>query len=146
MPDRQFDRCIATEHDQVRQGNLVSVFFLERPEQAARFVEVDIVWPAVEGWKALGSICGTTTTVSHAIGTGTVSGHPDKKGAIMTIVSRPPILCLIHQGIQVLFERCQIEFLEFIRVFEACAQMKPALELIESDSYCFFDKHHQCFN
>jgi hypothetical protein len=44
---------VAGEDHQVGPGDLVAVFLLDRPQQAARLVEVAVVRPAVERRKAL---------------------------------------------------------------------------------------------
>src|SRR5262245_18018936 len=50
------DRDVAGEDEQIRPGNLVAVFLLDRPKQAARLVEVAVVWPGVERSKTLLSV------------------------------------------------------------------------------------------
>ena len=46
-------RNVAGEDHQVSPGNLVSVLLLNRPKQAAGFVQIAIIWPAVEGSETL---------------------------------------------------------------------------------------------
>jgi hypothetical protein len=44
---------VAGEDDQVGPADLVAVLLLDRPQQAARLVEVDVVRPGVERREAL---------------------------------------------------------------------------------------------
>ena len=49
----RFDRDVAGEDHQVGPAELAAVFLLDRPEQAARLVEIGVVRPAVERREAL---------------------------------------------------------------------------------------------
>ena len=42
----RFQRDVADENEQIGPGDLAAVFLLDRPQQAARLVEVDVVRPA----------------------------------------------------------------------------------------------------
>ena len=63
---------VTAQNEQVGPRNFVAVFFLDGPQQAATFVEVAIVWKAVEGCKALIAGAGTAAAVGCAVGAGGV--------------------------------------------------------------------------
>ena len=49
----RLQRDVAGEDQQVGPGDLLAVLLLDRPQQAARLVDVDVVGPAVERGEAL---------------------------------------------------------------------------------------------
>mmetsp|Transcript_27576 Transcript_27576/g.51167 ORF Transcript_27576/g.51167 Transcript_27576/m.51167 type:complete len:574 (+) Transcript_27576:2069-3790(+) len=100
-----FHRDIAREDHQVGPGNLIPVLFLDRPQQAARLVEVAIVGPGIQRRKALRTGCCTTTAICRAVCASRVPRHTHKERAIVTIVSRPPVLAVAHQGGKVGLQR-----------------------------------------
>ena len=71
----RFERDIADQHHQVGPRDLAAVLLLDRPEQAARLVEVGVVRPAVQRRKALLAGAGAAAAVGDAIGAGAVPGH-----------------------------------------------------------------------
>ena len=66
----RFDRDVAGQDDQVGPGELPAVLLLDRPEQAARLVEVAVVRPAVERGEALRARRRAAAAVAGAIGAG----------------------------------------------------------------------------
>ncbi len=92
LESHRFQRTVAGEDHQVGPGDLVAVFLLDRPEQSARLVEVDVVRPTVEGSKALVAGPPTAAPVTHPVCTSAVPCHTDKEPAIMAVIRWPPIL------------------------------------------------------
>ena len=62
------------------------------------------------------------TTISTAIGAGTVPGHSNEQGSVMSPIGRPPILRLSHQGIKIPFQGLEIKLVEFLGVIEVITQ------------------------
>ena len=98
-----------------------AVLLLDRPQQAARLVEVDVVGPAVERGEALLAAAGASSAIIDAVGSGGVPGHADEERPIVAEVRRPPVLRVSHQLDQVLLQRLVVEVLEFLRVVELLA-------------------------
>jgi len=99
---------VAGQDKQVGPGELVAVFFLDWPQQAAGFVEVDVVWPTVQGGKALITGIATATAVCCAVRTGAVPGHANHQASIVAPIGRPPVLTIPHQGFQIVFYSVQV--------------------------------------
>jgi hypothetical protein len=59
---------VAGEDDQVGPADLVAVLLLDRPQQAARLVEVDVVRPGVERGEALVAGAAAAAAVGDAVG------------------------------------------------------------------------------
>ena len=97
----RLQRDVAGEDHQVGPGDLATVLLLDRPEQAARLVEVAVVRPAVEGRKALVARPCAAATVGDAVRAGAVPCHADHQAAVVAPVSGPPVLRIRHQGMQV---------------------------------------------
>ena len=116
-----FQRDVAGEDHQVRPGNLAAVFLLDRPEQAARLVEADVVRPAVERREALLAPAAATAAVTGAIRAGAVPGHADEQRTVVTEVRRPPGLRIGHELREVFLQRLVVEALEFPGVVEVLA-------------------------
>src|SRR5437763_3215543 len=112
---------VAGEDHQVGPGDLPSIFLFDRPEQAARLVEVHVVGPAIQWRETLRARAGATATVAGAIGARTVPRHANKERAVVAIVCRPPLLRIGHKGVEVFDDSMQIEALEFFRVVELFA-------------------------
>ncbi len=110
-----FQRDIAGENEQVGPGNRLAVLLLDRPQQAARLVDVDVVRPAVERREALLSAATTATAIANAVGAGAVPGHADELRPVVTEVGRPPVLRIGHQSQQVLLQRGIVELRELLR-------------------------------
>ena len=118
----RFQRDVAGEDEEIGPGDLLAVFLLDRPQQAARLVEIDVVRPRVERREALLAATGAATAVGDAIGAGAVPGHADEQAAVVTEVGRPPLLRIGHQGVQVLDHRIEVEALEFLGIIERRAE------------------------
>ena len=104
-----FDGDLAGENQQVCPTNGVAILLFDGPQEAAGFVEVAVVWPAVEWSEALSPCSATTTTVSSAVCTCSVPGHSDEERPVVPIVSRPPVLTVGHQCVKVLLQPFIIE-------------------------------------
>ncbi len=117
-----FEGAVPREDDEIGPGNPVAIFLLDGPEQASRLVEVAVVGPTVDRCQSLVAATGPTPTIGGAVGAGTVPGHTDEQAAIMAPVSRPPILGISHQGMQILFQRLEIELIEFISIVKSSPQ------------------------
>src|SRR4029453_18485118 len=63
LEPHRFQRDVAVQDHQVRPGQLAAVLLLDRPEQAARLVEVAVVRPAVERRETLLARVGATATI-----------------------------------------------------------------------------------
>ena len=114
----RFQRDVAGENKQIGPGQLAAVFLLDRPQQAARLVEVGVVRPGVERREALLAGAGAATAVGDAVGAGAVPGQTDEQSAVVTEIGRPPVLRVGHQGMQVLDHGIEVEALEFLGVVE----------------------------
>jgi hypothetical protein len=68
---------VAGQDDQVGPADLVAVLLLDRPEQAARLVEVGVVRPGVERREALVAGAAAAAAVGDAIGARGMPGHAD---------------------------------------------------------------------
>ena len=112
----------AGQDDQVGPADLVAVLLLDRPEQAARLVEVGVVRPGIERREALVARAAAAAAVGDAIGARRVPGHADHQAAVVAPVGRPPVLAVGHQRLEVLLERLDVELLEFFAIVEVGAQ------------------------
>src|SRR3546814_3842884 len=74
------DRDIAGQDELVGPADLVAIFLLDRPQQAARLVEISVVGPAVERRETLLPAVGAAATVGGAIGARGVPCHADEEG------------------------------------------------------------------
>ena len=118
----RLQRHVAGEDQQVGPADLLAVLLLDRPQQAARLVDVDVVGPAVERGEALLPAAAAAAAVGRAVGAGGVPGHADELRAVVAEVGRPPVLRVGHQRQQVLLQREVVELLEFLGVVERRAQ------------------------
>src|SRR5579859_2628981 len=109
---------VACENHEVGPGDFPAILLLDRPEQAARLVEVDVVGPAIERRETLLTGSSATAAVADAVRTRAVPGHTNEKRPIVAEVGGPPLLRVGHQGIQVFDHRIQVERLELFRVIE----------------------------
>ena len=105
LESHRFQRDVAGEDHQVGPGDFPAVLLLDRPEQPARLVEVDVVRPAVEGSKALVAGPCAAATVADAVGAGAVPCHANEQRSVVAEVRRPPVLRIRHQGMEVLDRR-----------------------------------------
>ena len=118
----RLQRDIAGENEKVSPGNLLAVFLLDRPQQAARLVDVDVVRPGIERGEALLAPSAAAAAVEQAVSAGGVPGHPDELRAVVAEVGRPPVLRVGHQLAQVALQRLVVELLEFLAVIERRVQ------------------------
>jgi hypothetical protein len=88
----RLERDVAGEDEQVGPGDLPAVLLLDRPQQAARLVEVRVVRPAVERREALGAVTGAAAAVLDPVGARGVPAQPDEQPAVVAEVGRPPVL------------------------------------------------------
>ena len=100
---------VACEDHEVSPGDLMAILFFDRPEKATCFVEIGIVRPAVERCETQGAVACSAASVCDAVGACTVPGHANEKGAVVAVVSGPPLLGVRHQMLQVLFDGREVE-------------------------------------
>ena len=101
----RLQRDVAGEDHQVGPGDLPAVLLLDRPEQAARLVQADVVRPAVEGREPLLAPAAAAAAVARAVGARAVPGHADEQRPVVAEVRRPPVLRIRHQRREVLLQR-----------------------------------------
>ena len=92
LESHRFQSDVTGEDHQVGPGNFPTILLLDRPEQPARLVEVDVVWPAVEGSKALVAGPCAAATVTGAVRAGAVPCHANEQRPVVAEVRRPPVL------------------------------------------------------
>ena len=114
--------AVAGEDDQVGPGETAAVLLLDRPEQAARLVQVRVVGPAVEGREALLARASTAPAVADAVRARGVPGHADEERPVVAVVGRPPVLRGRHHLLDVLLQRIDVEGLQRLGVVEILAQ------------------------
>ncbi len=114
----RFECDIAREDQQIGPAQLAAIFLLDRPQQAARLVEIAVIGPAVERRETLRARARPTAPVGNAIGTGAMPRHADEERAVMAIVRRPPRLRIGHQRVQISDDGVEIERLEFLGIVE----------------------------
>ena len=118
----RLQRHVAGQDHQVGPRDLAAVLLLDRPEQPAGLVEVDVVRPAVQRREPLVARAGATPAVLRAVGAGAVPGHADEQRAVVAEVGGPPVLRVGHQGVEILHDGVQVEALEGLGVVEVRAQ------------------------
>ena len=121
LESHRFQRDVARENDEVGPGDFAAVLLLDRPEQPARLVEVDVVGPAVEGGETLVAVPCAAAAVAGAVGACTVPRHADEERAVVAVIRRPPVLRVGHQGGEVLLHGREVEALECLGVVEVRA-------------------------
>ncbi len=114
-------RAVTGQDHEVGPRQLAAVLLLDRPQKAARLVEVGVVGPAVEGREALATRAGATAAVGDAVAARAVPGHADEQRAVVPEVGGPPRLRRGHDVLDVLLHRSEVERLELGRVIEALA-------------------------
>ena len=112
---------VAGEDHQVGPGDLAAVLLLDRPEQAARLVQADVVRPAVERREPLLAPPAPAAAVVDPVGAGAVPGHADEERTVVAEVRGPPRLRVRHQRGQILLQGRVIEALELLGVVEVLA-------------------------
>ena len=118
----RFHRDIAGQHHQVRPGNFRSIFLFDRPKKSARFVEIGIVGPAIERFKALLSATGTAAPIKCSISPRAMPSHANEKWSVMPVIGRPPVLRGCHYLFNVFFDLIQIERCKFLCIIEIIAK------------------------
>ena len=114
-----FNGAIAGQDEHIGPGNLVAVFLLHRPQQAARLVQIAVIGPGVFRREAMRARGGATTAIGGAIGAGSMPGHTHKERPIMPVIRRPPGLRHRHQRKDVILQRLQFKLLERLSIAEA---------------------------
>ena len=114
-----FNGAIAGQDEQIGPGNLVAVFLLHRPQQAARLVQIGVIGPGIFRREAMRAIGSATPAIGGAIGAGSMPGHAHKEGAVMPVIRRPPGLRHGHQRKKVVLQRLQVQLLESFGIAEA---------------------------
>ena len=127
------DRDGPGEDHQVAPGNRVAVFLLDRPEQAARLVQVAVVGPGVQRREALGARRRPAAPVGGAVGAGGMPRHAHEERAVMAPVGGPPVLAVGHQRQKVGLQRVDVERLERLRVVEIGAERVRAGQVLGQD-------------
>ncbi len=110
---------VAGVDQQVGPGQVLAVLLLDRPQQAAGLVQVDVVRPAVQRGEALHAGARAAAAVLHAVGARGVPAHPDEERAVVPEVGGPPVLRGTHDLDDVGAQRVDIEGLHGLAVVEA---------------------------
>jgi hypothetical protein len=92
LQPHRFQGHITRQHHQVRPGNLAAILLLNRPEQAAGLVEVDVVRPTIQRGETLRAIRCPTTPIRNTVRARAVPGHANEQRTVVAIVGRPPFL------------------------------------------------------
>src|SRR4029078_1461973 len=79
LESHRLERDVAGEDHQIRPRQLASVLLLDRPEQAARLVNIGIVGPAAQRREPQHAGSGAAAAVMNAVGAGAVPGHADEQ-------------------------------------------------------------------
>ncbi len=108
----------AGEDHEVGPRDCAPVLLLDRPQQAARLVEVGVVGPAVQRREALQAAIGAAAAVDRAVGAGAVPGHADEERPVVAVVRRPPVLRRRHELDEVGLDRFEVQALECVGVVE----------------------------
>src|SRR5689334_19750570 len=90
---------IADQNKKIGPRDPATVFLFDGPQEPSRLIEVGIVWPAVERCKTLLTAASAAAPISNTIGARAVPGEADEQSAIMSKVSRPPVLRVRHQRV-----------------------------------------------
>ena len=130
----RLERDVAGEDHEVGPGDLAAVLLLDRPQQAARLVEVRVVRPAVERREALLAAAGATAAVGDAVRARAVPGHADEERPVVTEVRWPPVLGIRHQCMEVLDDCIEVEALELLRVVERRAHRIRGRRVVMEDA------------
>ena len=114
-----FECDVAGENHEIGPGKFAAVFLFDGPEEAARFVEVGVVGPAVEGSETLRAVAGAPASIGDAIGASAVPSHANEERTVVAEVGGPPALRVGHQRMEIFDDGVEIERFEFFRVVEA---------------------------
>ena len=113
---------VARQNHQIGPADFVAVFFLDRPQQTARFIEVAVVRPGVQRGKTLVARACAAPAIGNAVSARCVPGHADHQAAVVAPVGGPPGLAVGHQRLEVVLQCLHIEFFDFFTVVKAGAQ------------------------
>src|SRR5690606_29666384 len=127
------ERDVPGEDHQVTPGEGPTVLLLDRPEDAARLVEADVVRPAVQRREALLTGAATTAAVRHAVGTRRVPRHADHERTVVAEVGGPPVLRGGDGLLDVLLDGIQVERLESRLVIEIGTQRVALGSVLRQD-------------
>ena len=83
---------ITSQDQQISPTDLRPVLLLNWPQESARFIQIPIVWPAIERGKTLSTSTPTSSTITYPISTSGMPSHTNEERTIMSIVCRPPVL------------------------------------------------------
>ena len=117
----RFNRDVPGEDEQIGPADVLAVFLLDRPQQAAGLVEVAVVRPGIERSETLLPAIGPAAPVAGAIGARSVPCHADEERAVVPIVRRPPRLAVGHQRGEVGLQSGVIEGVERLGIVEFLA-------------------------
>ena len=109
-------RDIACEDDEICPREPITVFLLDGPQQAPRLVEIGIVGPGVQRRETLITGARAAASIGDAISSRGMPRHADHQTAVMTPVSRPPVLAGRHQRGQVFLHDSEVEFFDLVKV------------------------------
>mmetsp|Transcript_47861 Transcript_47861/g.128178 ORF Transcript_47861/g.128178 Transcript_47861/m.128178 type:complete len:414 (+) Transcript_47861:1258-2499(+) len=117
----------AGEDDEVAPGEAKAVLHLDRHEQRTSLVQVRVVCPTPLRVEALVAALGASPTVGDAVRARGVPGQAQEEGRVVAEVSRPMLLGLREQFIEVLLHGVDIEFRHGLR--ETRLRNAPAADL-----------------
>src|SRR5262245_11118682 len=92
----RLQRDVTGEDQEIGPRDFLAVLLFDRPQQAPRLVDVDVVGPAVERGEALLAATAAAATVLNTIRAGRVPGHTNELRAVVAEVGRPPGLRVRH--------------------------------------------------
>ena len=104
-----FERDVAGENHEVGPRKFAAVFLFDGPEEAARFVEVRVVGPAIERRETLRAVAGAAASVGDAIRAGAVPRHANEERAVVAVVGGPPGLRVGHQRVEIFDDGVEVE-------------------------------------
>ena len=127
------ERAGARQNDQIGPAQGPAIFGLDRPQQAARLVEVDVIGPRVERRKALLAAARAPAPVADPIGARAMPCHADEQAAVMPKIGRPPALTIGHQRHNIRLDGRQIERLEGLGIVERGARWADLRRVLVED-------------
>ena len=92
----RFQGDIAGQDHEICPRNATTVLLLNWLEQKSCFIEVAVVWPAVEWFETLGSRCATAATIVGAVGASGVPCHANEERPVVSVIGGPPVLGVGH--------------------------------------------------
>ena len=97
---------------------MAAILFLDRPKEAAGFVEIDVIGPAVEGSKTLIASACSASAIGNPVGSCAVPSHANEEGTVVAPICRPPLLRVGHESAEIFFHGGEVEFFKFLGVVE----------------------------